>query len=213
MIILQDNFFDDSLQARKNPSWDLMDFLGLKELVSDIEDPKNRQNAETIFSYYEECVVPLIPSFQLAIVHCDPNGQNIIVNKCSGAFHIAGLIDFGHCLQTCVVFDVGICLAYMMLENFDSSSIVKSSSVVELVGPIIGGYHNVLPLSAEEFDSLYYLALVRCLQSAINGERAFKIEPWNPYLLTSPKKAWRTIDYLLETTKAQVYKVWKAFVA
>lgn len=198
---------DDILESRKNPSWDLMDFLSLKPFVSGIDDAKKRQNAETIFSYYEEHVVPQISSFEQGIVHCDPNGQNIIVNKRLDGHHLAGLIDFGHCLRTCVVFDVGICLAYIMLENFNSSS------VVEFVGPVIGGYHSVLPLTTGEFNSLYYLALTRCLQSAINGERAFKTEPWNPYLLTSPKKAWKTIDILLKTTKEEVCTTWKTFIS
>lgn len=104
----------------------------------------------------------------------------------------------GHSLRTCVVFDLGICLAYMMLEN---SSPVTSSSAAELVAPVIHGYNSVLPLTNEEFDSLYYLALVRCLQSALNGELAFRAEPWNPYLLTSSKKAWLTYFCKLQRKK------------
>ncbi len=183
----------------------------MKTFLNDVNDPKKKRQAETIFLIYEENIIPKIPSLEKGIIHCDTNGQNIIVSKkpSGDTYHMAGLVDFGHSLRTCVVFDLGICLAYLMLENIDP---VTSSSAVELVGPVIRGYHSVLPLTKEEFDSLYYLALARCLQSALNGERAFRTEPWNSYLLTSPKKAWQIIDILLGTTEEEVNRIWKHFV-
>lgn len=189
-----------------------MNFLTLKLLLNQIDDSIKRRHAKTIFSVYEKNIIPKIPLFEQGIIHCDPNGQNIIVKKTAfeDTYHVAGLIDFGHSLRTCVVFDLGICLAYMMLENADP---VTASSAVELVGPIIRGYHSIIPLTEEEFDSLYYLALARCLQSALNGERAYRAETWNSYLLTSPKKAWRIIGILLGMTKEEVNKIWRAFLS
>ena len=73
-----------------------MDFLSLKPLLKNVDDPKKKRNAETIFLDYEENVLPKIPSFEQGIVHCDTNGQNIIVKKSfpGDAYHVAGLIDW-----------------------------------------------------------------------------------------------------------------------
>ncbi len=181
----------------------------MKELVKDIDDYSKRSVAELVIRMFEENVLPKIPSFERGIIHGDCNGLNIILNKNStDSYHIVGLIDFGDCLQTCTIFELGICLAYIMLENMDPSAF---PCVVEFVGPIIRGYHSILPLSANEFDSLYYLVLARCAQSAVNGEDAFKAEPWNLYLLTTPEKAWKLVDVLLNMTKPEVDRIWKKY--
>jgi len=57
-------------------------------------------------------------------------------------------------------------------------------------------------------DSLFYLVLARSCQSAVNGELCFKAEPWNSYLLTTPKKLWVLIDTLLAMGKAEVDRIW-----
>lgn len=148
----------------------------------------------------------------MAIIHGDFNGLNIILDKkqpASSAYHVAGVIDFGDALKTCTIFDLGICLAYIMLENVNP---FHCSNVVEFVGPLIQGYHSILPLSANEFDSLYYLVLARCVQSAIMGAHSFKAEPWNTYLLTTPEKAWTLIDLLFNMKKEVVDRTWETYI-
>ena len=81
-----------------------------------------------------------------------------------------------------------------------------------LLSLLAQGYHAVFPLTPDEFDSLYYLALARCVQSAIMGAHSFKAEPWNTYLLTTPEKAWTVVDFLLSATKEVVDRTWKRFL-
>ena len=155
---------------------------------------------------FQQNVVPRMPSLQKGIIHGDFNGLNIIVRKnSSDAYNLVGVIDFNDCTKTCTVFDLGICLAYLMLENMDSPS------VVEFVGPVIRGYHSILPVSTDEFDCLFYIVLGRCIQSAVNGEHSFKAEPWNQYILTTPRKAWKLVDMLLDITKQGVDTIWKKY--
>ena len=181
----------------------------MKELLKEFDDSKKINVAEKVIKMFEENVVPKIPSLEMGIIHGDYNGLNIILKRNSTeCYDIVGLIDFNDSLKTCKIFDLGICLAYIMLENLDPST---SPNVVEFVGPIIRGYHSILPLSTDEFDSLYYLVLARCIQSAVNAALAFKAEPWNSYLLTTPSKAWRLVDVLLDTTKHEVDRIWKKY--
>ena len=155
--------------------------------------------------------MPRIPSFRRGIIHGDFNGLNIIMDKKQGndSYQVTGVIDFGDSSENCTIVDLGICLPYIMLENMSPKHF---SNAIEFVGPVIQGYHSVLPLTPDEFDSLYYLALARCVQSAIMGTHAFKAEPWNTYLLTTPEKAWTVIDLLLSTRKEVVDGIWNKYL-
>ena len=58
-----------------------------------------------------------------------------------------------------------------MVEKMDP---VHCSSPVEFMGPAIPGYNDILPLSTDEFDCLYYLVLIRSVQSALIGMNSFR---------------------------------------
>ncbi len=151
---------------------------------------------------------PKIPFLRRSIIHGDLNGFNIIVdkNESGDAYHLAGIIDFNDCTKTCTVFDLAVCIAGLMESNLKP---LHCSSVIEFVGPIISGYNSVLPLTQDELDSLYYLVLARSLQIVVNGERDFKLEPWNTYILTATQNYRLLIDVLIDISMDQVHKIWR----
>ena len=209
---MQDNYSSKTLESRCNYNWDLMHFLTSKKFLREIDDPDKRSKAEVIFKSFQENVSPKLPTFTKSIIHGDPNGLNIIIKDsllADDTYHLAGLIDFGDCCKSCCIFDLGICVAYTMLENLEP---VTCSSVIEFVGPLISGYNSILPLSTDEFNVLYYLVLARCVQSAIIGAVAFKAEPWNTYLLVTPSKGWLLINKLLSTSKEKVDTIWRNYI-
>lgn len=162
--------------------------------------------AELVLDVFEKHVCPKIPNFKKGIMHGDGNGLNIIIQKDSvGDYQMVGLIDFGDCVFSCYIFDLGILLAYVMAENLD---LENGMSPIEFVGPIVRGYTKAFPLSKEEIDCLYYITMARCCQSCLNGALNFKREPWNTYLLKSPAKCWRVIELMLSTSKEKVDKIW-----
>ena len=162
--------------------------------------------AKYVLDAFEEHVSPKIPKFKKGIIYGDANGLNIIIQKDSiGDYQIAGIIDFGDCVSSCYVFDLGILLAYVMLENLDLKSGV---SPIEFVGPVLRGYTDAFPLTDEELSCLYYITMARCCQSGIVGTCSFKQEPWNTYLLTTPAKCWRLIEHMSNTSKQVVDRIW-----
>jgi Ser/Thr protein kinase RdoA (MazF antagonist) len=175
-----------------------------------VDDPDRKSKAEVIFKYFDDYVVPKIPCFGKGIIHGDCNGLNIILDKKhnNSLYEVAGVIDFGECIASPTVFDLGTCLPYIMMENMNP---YHCSNAIEFVGPLIQGYDSVLPLNSDEFDSLYYLVLARCIQTAVLGAHCFKAEPWNTYLLTTPEKAWTLVDLLLSTSKEVVNETWKKY--
>ena len=189
-----------------------MDFLDLWKLLNCVDDHNKRSNAESVLSGFEVHVLPKLPSLGKSIIHGDFNGANILVSKdpSTDAYNLSGVIDFNECRKTCTINDLAICLAYLMLENINP---VYCSNAIEFVGPVIQGYNQILPITADEFDSLYYLALLRCVQSAVVGTHSFKAEPWNTYFLRTPEKAWIIIDALLTMKKDKVDRIWKAYVS
>jgi len=186
----------------------MMQFSEVRAFLQDVTDGKNRRNAEIVFKHYEEKVAPKLPSLEKGIIHGDCSGLNIILQRECGhsdVYKLAGIVDFGDNVYSCIIIELGISLGYIMIQNMDP---VHCSSAVEFVVPLIHGYHSVRPITTAEFDCLYYLVLARCVQSALNGEHAFKEEPWNEYLLTSPRKAWMLVDMLLSTSKEEVDRTW-----
>ena len=136
----------------------------------------------------------------------DASGQNIIVKKgTDGDYRLAGIIDFGHAISSSYVFDLGILLAYIMIENIDHEGVTP----MEFVSPVLHGYVDAFPLTTEEIGSLYYITMVRCCQSALIGTYNFKQEPWNTYFLVTPAKCWRLLKCMLvNSSKEEVDKIW-----
>lgn len=160
--------------------------------------------AKLVFDAFETHVLPKMSLFKKGIIYGDANGLNIIVRKdSSGDYQMVGMIDFGDCLSSYYIFDLGILLAYIMLENLN-----VGTSPIAFIGPVLRGYTDAFPLSSEEIESLYYITMARCCQSALNGTNSFKHEPWNTYLLITPAKCWKLIELMLNTSKEEVDKIW-----
>lgn len=186
-----------------------MTFTNVKGFLGDVDDPERKSQAELVFKLYEDYVVPKIPLLKKSIIHGDCNGMNIVVERqpTTDSYRVAGLIDFGDASKSCTIFEFGIGLAYVMLNN------LKCSNVIDFVGPMIQGYHSILPLTGEEFDVLYYLVLARCVQNAVMGAQCFIAEPWNTYILVDIEKSWMLIDLLLSTKKEVVDRTWKTYMS
>ena len=178
----------------------------LRKHLSSVDDPKKQSMAEKILEYFD-CITPKLTSFRRGVLHGDPNGMNIILKKndAKDEYEIAGLIDFDDAVNSYSVFDLSILLTYLMIENLNP---VGCSNPVEFVCPTVSGYIHKFPLTPEEVGSLYYLVLGRCCQSVLLGEVSYKAEPWNDYLLTTPKKCWKLIELLLSMNKEDVDKIW-----
>lgn len=198
------------MESRVNTYWDIFHFLNVEPFISEVnDDPSKKAIAEIVFKSFKEYLVPKIPSLNKSIIHGDFNGLNIVLTKKLDLYDIAGVIDFGDCMKSCTIFDLGISLFYLMVENMDP---VHCSSPVEFSGPAIQGYHSILPLSVDEFDCLYHIVLTRSVQSALLGMNSFRSEPWNKYLLTTIDKGWAIADMLLSTSKEEVDRIWKTFL-
>ena len=199
-------FHHPGLESRTVLLWDLTHFLSLRELLPQHDDEKQKEMIACVLDGFEKCVLPKIPNFKKGIIYGDAHGLNFIIRKDNhGGYQVAGIIDFGDCVSSSYVFDIGILLACTMTENLDPEN---GMSPIEFVAPILHGYTDAFPLSKEEIGCLYYIAMAHCCQSGLIGMLIFKREPWNTYLLNTPSKCWRVIELMLGTSKAEVDRMW-----
>lgn len=162
---------------------------------------------EKCLTGFENYVLPKISTFKKGIIYNDASGQNIILQKVASKdeYKVVGMIDFDETVYSSYVFDLSTSLAYIMMENLSPAGY---PGPVEFIAPLVNGFTSVFPLSSEEKQSLYYLTLARCCLSAVFGELSFKAEPWNEYMLTTPRKSWKLIDLLLSAGNDYVHDVW-----
>ena len=193
-------FSHPSIDSREFLDWDLMHFPTLRKYLPTVTEPNKKKMFEAVLDGFQKHVVPRIPDLAQGTIHGDVNGLNIVVKKDNGQGYIhSGMIDFGDCVHTCYVFELGIMLGYAMIEK---------KNPIPLVGPMLCGYLHAFPMSEVELDCLYYVVLARLCQSAVLGEYQYTLEPWNTYLLTTPVHAWRVIKEMLETPKEEVDRIW-----
>jgi hydroxylysine kinase len=203
--MMHDNLKDFShpyMKSRQLLQWDLKHLHTgpVRSLIPKaIKDPIKCQWVTQIINDFQTHVAPHIPTLPHSVLHNDFNDNNIIVHMNSeNNYDINGAIDFTDCVYSPTLFDVGISLAYMILDKGD----------INVVTPFLAGYMSQSRLSDKEKDLLYYVILARLAQSCINGEYTYQLEPANEYLLSSVKPAWIAMELIISTGKEKCDLIW-----
>lgn len=117
-----------------------------------------------------------------------------------GGHKISGILDFAHLNWGCYVYEVAICIMYMMLEH---------PNPPEVGGFILAGWESVFPLNEAEKECLYTLVLSRFCQSCLLARHMVLLHPDNAeYVMTTSKKGLSILRRLWELGKEEVEKVW-----
>lgn len=117
--------------------------------------------AKRALDSFETFVLPNLSSFKEGVIHNDANDMNLLTEEKDGCMEVTGIIDFGDCVHSYYIFELGILLTYAMINR---------ENPIEHVVPLLAGYLSRFPVSQQEFDALYYVVLGRFAQSALNGE-------------------------------------------
>jgi len=115
------------------------------------------------------------------VVHNDTNDNNVLVSSDLMHPEVVAIIDFGDAVNTQVVNDLAVALAY---------AIMKKPDPIQAALPLIKGYHKHFPLQEKELAFLYTLIAMRLVISVTASAINKKKEPENKYLLISEKPAW-----------------------
>ena len=129
-----------------------------RKLLSEVEDVDKRLMLKRVFDSFEKFVIPKMSVYKQGFIHNDPNDLNIIV---SDLMRVVGLVDFSDSVYSYYVFELGILLAYAMIDKEDP---------LAYAFPVMSGYLKSFPLSKVELDSLYYIICGRLAQSVLIGK-------------------------------------------
>ncbi|GLX80425.1 aminotransferase [Thalassotalea insulae] len=134
---------------------------------------------------YQTQTAPVLAQLPTGVIHNDANDHNVLVNNLDAPDKIAGLIDFGDMVYSQVINELAIACAYALMHSTDILKTLKT---------IVGGYHQVKPLSDSEIDVLFSLVALRLCTTVCNAALAITKEPDNEYLSISVEPAWRVLN-------------------
>ena len=195
------DFHNEAIEHRVFDIWNMDYLLEVRQLLPAIDDLEKREMAERILSAFEAEVLPHLHTMTRGVVYGDGSGMNILVARNGASYDVTGCIDFGECTYTCIVFDLAIAMAYSMLNKKDP---------LNFSSPILPGFLAAFSLTEVDLSALYYSVLGRMVQSAVFGETQHKRQPWNDYLLQTPRQFWKIIREMLELGRERVEEMWKS---
>jgi ethanolamine-phosphate phospho-lyase len=165
-------------------SWDLRHALSRESLLACIPVMKDRRVAAYFFQQFRDQVLPLADQLPRQTIHSDANDWNIVVKGDS----VAGLIDFGDMVHTWRICELGIALAYLMMDQEDP---------LRAAAEVISAYHAVCPLREVELKVLPILIAARLCVSVSNSAKKRMEQPEEAYLFISEAPAWRLLHQLI----------------
>lgn len=122
--------------------WHLESTMKLNEFLYVIKDEERKDIVEQVLEQFDKRVLENLEQFDDGMIHGDFNEQNIIVNKTDklNEYRVTGVIDFGDASYSKYLFELAICMAYMMLQGGDISA----------GGLVMAGYGMVRPIPEHE---------------------------------------------------------------
>lgn len=156
----------------------------------DVADSERKNLVAGFTALYRERVTPVAGSLRGAVIHNDANDGNVLVGVGpDGNQRVTGLIDFGDMLHGWLASEVAIACAYAMMG---------SEFPLDVAADIVSGYHEILPLHADELEVVFPLICMRlCLSVSIAAEQC-RQAPDNEYLAVSVGPSWELMRTLAQ---------------
>jgi Ser/Thr protein kinase RdoA (MazF antagonist) len=162
--------------ARRVLAWDLQQVGPLRALVGVVADPHARDAVEVEFEAYDSTVGAALRATRQQIVHNDLNADNLLVDSAS-ADYVTGILDFGDVVQSSVVGDLAVAMAYAV----GADNALERHHVDPWVAPydIAAGFSDVRALEDDEVAMLPTLVRVRLAQRLVLNSWLAKSDPAN----------------------------------
>ncbi|HEX9564327.1 MAG TPA: aminotransferase class III-fold pyridoxal phosphate-dependent enzyme [Gemmatimonadaceae bacterium] len=181
-------------RAQRDLKWDLAAAGWIADYLDRVGDPSRRALIGRLIERYTANIQPVLNAARRSVVHNDANDFNVLVAiGPDGVPSVSGIVDFGDMLQTPVVCDVAIAIAYSMMAKPDPLTAAVH---------VVAGYHSAFPLRADEVRLLLPLARTRLAVSVINAALQAEISPGNGYLQVSSAPAWELLERLEQVPDA-----------
>ncbi|PRZ20364.1 aminotransferase class III-fold pyridoxal phosphate-dependent enzyme [Flavobacterium granuli] len=170
--------------ANRYYEWDVKNALDARKNLACIQSHENRRLVAYFLLQFETEVSPNISSLRTATIHNDANDYNVLVNGDS----VSGLIDFGDMVHTSLINNLAIACTYAMLDT---------ENPLEVAAEIVKGYHQKMPLTAQELSLLYYLIAGRLCISLCQSAYNYSKDSTNEHHFITEKPAWKLLHQLI----------------
>lgn len=160
--------------------WDIKRVERLRELLHTVTDTALRDSLGRHLDAFGSEAAPRLPDLRWQVIHNDLNPGNVLFET-GNADEVSGIIDFGDMIRGPLVVDVAVGSAYLCRRD--------DGSLADML-EFVRGYHEVTPLTDDEFEVLPYLVTARNITTVVISHWRASMYPENrAYILRSADRA------------------------
>ena len=210
VLVTLQPFYHPALEERVY-YWDLQHIDLVKEIIFSpkTNDDETRKLLQHVYVRFSEEVMSCVSSLEKQVIHGDLNECNILVAEDSAGdrgYHISGILDFGDVTYSYRLFEIGICMAYLIITMCEAG--VGCVDAIHAVRHMLAGYQEVWPLSPAELGFLYWTVAARTCQSLAIGLNQSAQEPDNLYLQEGLDAKKEILKYYVAIPKEELMQIW-----
>ncbi|XP_035233599.1 hydroxylysine kinase-like [Stegodyphus dumicola] len=188
-------------------SWSLENIPKLENFMDGLDEQKKNLVLSVLKKYPEE-ITESITNAPKCFIHGDFNENNILVqmvkNESSDytSYSVEGTLDFEDVHYGTYAWDIGVMLAYAMLD----CTIVDP---LEGAGHALAGYLSIRSLSGLELSLLKMCIACRLCQSLVLGAYSYKQDPGNSYIIISARSGWNRLEQICNISNEDLLNLWE----
>ena len=186
-------YYDPGVEFRKEYIWDTAKLKMIEKYfpkVKDFVEPKDLELLERYFKKFLQHIEPNLHKFHQNLIHSDLNEMNILVDTTG---KLTGIIDFTDSVYSHRIFEIGTCVAYIMMHCFS-----EGIEPFQVGRYLIQGFVTEIDLSEVERTHLLTAVTSRLVLTAVMGYYYYSLEPTNEYILNSPRPAVKLLRHISE---------------
>lgn len=184
--------------TRRYLIWDLRNALPtIRQFREAVSDKVQVSLIDEAINVVESQVIPSSSEFRLSVIHGDANDHNVIIDA-NNKSQAIGFIDFGDLVESWLVAEVAIAIAYVMVAE------KSAGKKIEQARHVLNGYEKSLPLQDSERKALYGLIVARLSTSVcISATDSVKNPENAEYTLVHAQGGWETLKFLLREIRPE----------
>ncbi|KAK9506407.1 hypothetical protein O3M35_008358 [Rhynocoris fuscipes] len=192
--IALENFHHEAYNEYKSSLWCLENVYKIRKCFYVVKDKQQLAIVEQHLNNFEQKVLPIISTLEKGQIHGDFNIHNILVE----GEEIKALLDFGDSYKTAYLFEIAICICYMIMHAKDICA----------GGDIITGYLKRRELTDVEKSLIKICVCARLCQSLVLGLHFYETYKSN-YVLSSQENGWYILNKLTACDEETIKRLWK----
>lgn len=185
----------DHPAAHRQLLWDTCQVLGVRPMLTALEDAAEREMIEDFLEIFASRVAPALSAMPHQVIHNDLSPSNLLVDD--GGAKPTGILDFGDMVYAPRIAEIAVAASYQM---------GGSKLPLDVLDALINGYERSCPLTHAERAHVVDLVLARLVQRmVITAWRARRFPANRTYILRSHDAAKALFE--------QLYDGWRLGVA